>query len=162
MKHEHSGNLAVPTEFFRNRHVKFGGHDITGVINTEGGIEGINPLGFAFPIAGPERPKNILVIRLIREIGQAIDPAMLSSPMSMVDVIRMIIDPNPRRDGLTRRKIALLGRCYFKKSLFWRLGHCTYLIIIMSIVQTNPYCKHIYLNYYEVCVIQGACFSITI
>lgn len=69
MKHEDRRNLAVPAEFLRNRHVKFSGHGVADVVNTESGIKGIDPLRLAFPVTGPERPKHILVVRLVWEIG---------------------------------------------------------------------------------------------
>ena len=65
------------------------------------------------PILGPEIPKHQVRALRSRKIGKAVDPAVLTDPVSGVPMIGVRLLGEPRPNGLLGGEAALLGLGYF-------------------------------------------------
>ena len=68
----------------------------------------VDSLSDLFPIPGPERPKHQVRALASRKVGQPIDSAMLTNPVSRLNVVGVSILGEARSLSLLRREKTLL------------------------------------------------------
>jgi hypothetical protein len=89
MKDKNFRYFTMPPEARRHGHVKLGGICIRKLIHTECGFVGINPLGLPVPVAGPERPKDIIGINGMGIFYKPVYTAFNAGPAALPDMIGM-------------------------------------------------------------------------
>jgi len=95
-------------------------------MKTESRVMAVGAFRHFLPILGPEIPKHQIGAFRSRKIGEAVDPAMLTNPVSGVHVVGVRLLGEPRSSGLLGGEEALLGLGYFMEpsgGFFIRSGH---------------------------------------
>ena|SRR3984957_609805 len=82
-------------------------------MKTESGVMAVGAFRHFLPILGPEIPEHQIGAFWSRKIGEAVDPAVLTNPVSGVHMVgvRLLGKPPPR--GLLGGEESLLGLGYF-------------------------------------------------
>src|SRR5579864_981078 len=100
-------------------------------MKTESRVVAVGALRHFLPILGPEIPKHQVRALRSRKIGQTVDPAVLTNPVSGVHMVGVRLLGEPRPSGLLGGGEALLGlgylvepsRGFFIRSWFIRSWH---------------------------------------
>src|SRR5579864_6508852 len=82
-------------------------------MKTESRVMAVGAFRHFLPIFGPEIPKHQVRALWSRKIGKAVDPAVLTNPVSGVHMVGVRLLGEPRPSGLLRGEEALLGLGYF-------------------------------------------------
>src|SRR5208283_2982749 len=96
-------------------------------MKTESRVMAVGAFRHFLPILGPEIPKHQVGAFRSRKIGKAVDPAVLTNPVSRVHVVGVRLLGEPRSSGLLGGEEALLGLgCFMEPSsgFFIRSWHC--------------------------------------
>lgn len=96
--------LRATAKMTRNGHVQLGRHEVGKIVNAQGCLMRINPLGLVRAIARPKRPKNEVGPLGHRELSEAVDAAMLALPISDANVVIVMGAGKARFFGLLRRE----------------------------------------------------------
>src|SRR5208282_589891 len=82
-------------------------------MKTESRVMAVGAFRHFLPILGPEIPEHQIRAFRSRKIGEAVDPAMLTNPVSGVHMVGVRLLGKPRPRGLLGGEEALLGLGYF-------------------------------------------------
>jgi len=130
VQYQDSGNVAVSPEIGRNGHVELGGIQIRQVVEAQRRLMGVNTLDLLISVARPECPKDEIRPIGHRKQGEPVDAAVLTDPVSSLDVVGMRVLGESSRLGLLRgeESLLLLGELKKPPRCFpMRLGHNTIL-----------------------------------
>lgn len=125
-----SGNIAVTPEIRRNHHVQFGRIQIRQFIKAEGCVVAVNTLCLLVPVSRPKCPENQIGAIGHRKQSESVNPAVLTNPVSNLNVVGMSILRESSGLGLLRGEETLLLFSNLKKPprcFPVRLGHNTIL-----------------------------------
>ena len=130
VQHQDSRNLAVAAEIRRDCHVKLGWIQIRQVVQAQRRLMAVYTLDLFISVARPECPKDEIGPISRREQGKSVYAAVLTDPISDLDVVGMRVLGESSSLGLLRGEEALLlfgdpkkpPRCFPM-----RLGHDTIL-----------------------------------
>src|ERR1700740_1278024 len=95
-------------------------------MKTESRVMAVGALRHFLPILGPEIPKHQVRAVRSRKIGKAVDPAVLTNPVSGVHMVGVRLLGEPRPSGLLGCEEALLGLGYLvepSRGFFIRSWH---------------------------------------
>src|SRR5579864_5238216 len=95
-------------------------------MKTESRVMAVGAFRLFLPILGPEIPKHQVRALRSRKIGKAVDPAVLTNPVSGVYMVGVRLLGEPRASGLFGGEEALLGLGHFmepSRSFFIRSWH---------------------------------------
>src|ERR1700691_502843 len=96
-------------------------------MKTESRVMAVGAFRHFLPILGPEIPKHQVGTLRSRKIGEAVDPAVLTNPVSGVHMVGVRLLGEPRPPGLLGGGESLLGLGYFMEpsgGFFIRSWHC--------------------------------------
>ena len=109
-------------------------------MKTKSRIMAVNALGNFLPVLRPQIPEHEVRSLGCRKIGEPVDSAVLSNPVSGVHMVRMHLFGEPRPDGLFGREKALLRLGYFEQSssgFLVRTRHCIIPQLCWGIMHPN-------------------------
>src|ERR1700751_2296293 len=98
-------------------------------MKTESRVVAVGALRHFLPILGPEIPKHQVRAVRSRKIAKAVDPAMLTNPVSGVHMVGVRLLGEPRSSGLLGGGEGLLGMGHFMEpagGFFMRSWHCIF------------------------------------
>jgi hypothetical protein len=98
-------------------------------MKTESRVMAVGAFRHFLPILGPEIPKHQVRALGSRKIGEAVDPAVFTNPVSSVHMVGVRLLGEPRPSGLLGGEEALLGLGYFMEppgGFFIRSCHCIF------------------------------------
>jgi hypothetical protein len=131
MQNEHARDFAISPETFRDGHVQFLRHCIGKVVKAQSSLMAVDSLRDLSTIPGPERPKRQIRALVSRKAGQPIDSAMLTNPVSRLNVVRVSILRETRSLGLLCREESQLRF----RDLVEPLGSLSSLVAHITILQ---------------------------
>ena len=133
MEDEHAGNLTISPETFRYSHMQLRGHYVRKIVKAESSLMAVDALCGLSSIPGPERPKHQVRTLASRKAGLPVDSAMLTNPVSRLNVAGVSILRESRTLSLLGREETLLTFCDLEEpldGLFPSISHDTKLQLI--------------------------------
>jgi ABC-type transporter Mla MlaB component len=108
VQYQDSGNVAVAAEIRRDCHVELCGIQIRQVVEAQRRLMAVYTLDLLISVARPECPKDEIRPIGHRKQGEAVDAAVLTDPVSSLDVVGMRGRGESSRLGLLGSEEALL------------------------------------------------------
>ncbi len=130
VQYQDSRNVAVSPEIGRNGHVELCGIQVRQVVEAQRRLMAVYTLNLFIPVARPECPNDEIRPIGHRKQGEPVNTAVLTDPVSGLDVVGMRVLGESSRLGLLRgeESLLLLGDLKKPPRCFpMRLGHNTIL-----------------------------------
>jgi len=133
MQDKHAGDFTISSEASRHSHVQLRRHYVREIVKAQSSLMAVDSLSGLSPIPRPERPKHQVRTLASRKVSQPIDSAMLTNPVSHLNVVWVSILREPRSFSLLGREKTLLPFRYLVEplgGLFPLISHSTILQFI--------------------------------